>query len=364
MSPLSRSFHLMPVRLAALVLAGGVGMGWPILSIAQKPKQAETRLQFSNTPFDYSITRLTPGYRGIDALQLSKALSQNPFPTRRKFETTGELEQRQRVWTEGSLLGAITPNSLLAFGIVPSNDGDVSIVYDADKAEMVIKISPRFCGGLNKLTLSSATKRLGSYLGTNVFGVKRMVMRSRVASLCLDGLQDIEVRFPVTRDSAPIKRQNARVLLIGTLTAPYIDTTEDYSTPEFDAPSEVQFTFNVLKFRADELWVYNASTGEILYRPHEEAGFDQNGNDALHLAIWAERTYAALALIKKVDTDINHRNKFGATPLHLAVAKRDRKVIDALILAGADQNIRDNDGVTPLEDAKKSGFSDIVELLR
>lgn len=159
--------------------------------------------------------------------------------------------------------------------------------------------------------------------------------------------------------------QYARVLLIGTLTSPYIDSTEDYSAPTINEPAEVQFTYRILKFKTDELWVYDSATGEILYRPHDDADrLDANENNALQLAIWEDRTNAALALIKRGDIDLDHRNKFGATALHLAVAKRDTRVVKSLMTAGVDRSVHDNNGATALESAEKNGFSDIADLLR
>ena len=67
-------------------------------------------------------------------------------------------------------------------------------------------------------------------------------------------------------------------------------------------------------------------------------------------------------------TDIDHINNLGWTALLEAVILGDggpvyKEIVKLLLDAGADAEIADSDGVTPLMHAKKRDYADIVELL-
>ena len=66
---------------------------------------------------------------------------------------------------------------------------------------------------------------------------------------------------------------------------------------------------------------------------------DNNGNNLVHYAIEKNSTF----LLKKalrMSLNLNHKNKLGLTPLHLAAMKAtNREMIDLLINAGANKNI-------------------------
>jgi ankyrin repeat protein len=70
----------------------------------------------------------------------------------------------------------------------------------------------------------------------------------------------------------------------------------------------------------------------------------------------------------KTDIRVNHINKIGWTALHEAIilgdgGERHTEVARLLVDAGADVNLPDKDGVSPLEHAKNRGFSEIVKIL-
>ena len=69
------------------------------------------------------------------------------------------------------------------------------------------------------------------------------------------------------------------------------------------------------------------------------------------------------ALLKK-GADINIKDESGNTPLHDAVRKGDIDSVKILLKAGAKTNIKDKAARTPLELAEKFGHSNIVEKLR
>ena len=62
--------------------------------------------------------------------------------------------------------------------------------------------------------------------------------------------------------------------------------------------------------------------------------------------------------------NVNHKSQmFGTTALHEA-AERDVKLVQVLVEAGADVNVADEDGSTPLSIAQHAGKQDIVKYLQ
>jgi ankyrin repeat protein len=87
------------------------------------------------------------------------------------------------------------------------------------------------------------------------------------------------------------------------------------------------------------------------------------GHTALHIAALAGQADVARLLIAH-GADRNGRLAHnGETPLHLAALFGRRKVIDVLLDMGVDVNIQDNDGVTPLQYARRRLQANAVDLL-
>ena len=73
-------------------------------------------------------------------------------------------------------------------------------------------------------------------------------------------------------------------------------------------------------------------------------------------------------LLENTDIDVNHVNNLGWTALMEAIVLSDggkgqQETIKLLIEYGADVNILDSKGVTPLQHAKSRGFTKIIEIL-
>jgi ankyrin repeat protein len=72
----------------------------------------------------------------------------------------------------------------------------------------------------------------------------------------------------------------------------------------------------------------------------------------------------AVAILLKHGANPNVRNRNGVTPLHFAAYGRaDRKVFELLLAAHANVNLRDSNGDTPLHLAVRNGKQDVVQLL-
>ncbi|WP_339045253.1 ankyrin repeat domain-containing protein [Candidatus Mesenet endosymbiont of Agriotes lineatus] len=100
---------------------------------------------------------------------------------------------------------------------------------------------------------------------------------------------------------------------------------------------------------------------ELCLKPDIE---DTNGNLPIHLA--AEMSNVEIIKLLYADKDtINKKNKYGLTPLHIAVQKECKEAVEVLICGGADIDIQDGSekGDTALIMAVKKDHISIVELL-
>jgi ankyrin repeat protein len=71
----------------------------------------------------------------------------------------------------------------------------------------------------------------------------------------------------------------------------------------------------------------------------------------------------------KTDIRVNHVNRIGWTALHEAIIlgggdARHTEVVQMLVEAGADINLADKDGITPLAHAKNRGYAEMVAILK
>jgi len=68
-------------------------------------------------------------------------------------------------------------------------------------------------------------------------------------------------------------------------------------------------------------------------------------------------------LDKNPDTDLNLLDEYGYAPIHLACDRGNTGIVKILLARGADRNIKDPDGLSPLELSKEAGHSEIEALL-
>lgn len=87
----------------------------------------------------------------------------------------------------------------------------------------------------------------------------------------------------------------------------------------------------------------------------------ENGDTGFTYAVRAENYDVAEALLKSGRLNVNDLNKFGETPLMLAVFKGQDELFDELIAAGADPQRGGN--WTPLHYAATEGRTEFIERL-
>ena len=102
-----------------------------------------------------------------------------------------------------------------------------------------------------------------------------------------------------------------------------------------------------------------------------------NRNTALHLAVWCSKdnytqlhkacqigdVTEVLRLVYVEGDKINVQDNLGYTPLHWACECGHNNILEALMLAGADETFLNDDGKTPAQVAISGGYNEMPKLL-
>ena len=113
----------------------------------------------------------------------------------------------------------------------------------------------------------------------------------------------------------------------------------------------------------------NVSVLDEVLRGDPDVGLTNRfGGTALIPAAHRGHVEMVRALLARTEVDVDHVNDPGWTALLEAVILGDggpahTEIVRMLLEAGADPDIADRDGVTPLEHASRSGYDDIAGLL-
>jgi len=92
--------------------------------------------------------------------------------------------------------------------------------------------------------------------------------------------------------------------------------------------------------------------------------YSPDGHSPLGLACFFGKTTVAMLLIERgADVNAASQNNMQVRPLHSAVARRSRSLIELLIARGADVNAKQQHGYTPLHGAAAVGDQELIEVL-
>ncbi len=137
-----------------------------------------------------------------------------------------------------------------------------------------------------------------------------------------------------------------------------------------DAEADVDIRDN----RLDNPFLYAGAEGLLdILRIVNEAGADPsltNRFGGVALIPASERGHVEVVryLLAESDVDVDHVNRLGWTALLEAIVLSDggpahQEIVGLLIEHGADVDLADGDGVTPLSHARTRGYAEIVRLL-
>jgi len=137
-----------------------------------------------------------------------------------------------------------------------------------------------------------------------------------------------------------------------------------------DAGADVDIRDN----RLDNVFLYAGAEGLLdILRIANDAGADPaltNRFGGIAIIPASERGHVEVVryLLEESDVDVDHVNRLGWTALLEAIILSDggpahREIVRLLLEAGADPDLADGDGVTPLAHARSRGFDEIVALL-
>ena len=90
---------------------------------------------------------------------------------------------------------------------------------------------------------------------------------------------------------------------------------------------------------------------------------DDAGWNLLMLASSSGRTEVVRYLLSSIDSDVNHKNKNGQTPLIYAASKNHPAIVKLLLENNADINVQDRLGSSALHRASSQGHIDVVKIL-
>ena len=131
---------------------------------------------------------------------------------------------------------------------------------------------------------------------------------------------------------------------------------------------------NIRDNRLDNPFLYAGAEGLLdILKLTIAAGADTKltnrfGGTALIPACERGHVEVVKELLTRTDVDVNHVNNLGWTALLEAIilsagGPRHQQIVPLLLDHGADVNIADNDGVTPLQHARRRGFREIEQML-
>jgi TonB family protein len=268
-----------------LLVLGMIAMAMGLMA-QNNEKHSAPSPRFSVLPFDQSVASLKPFYLGNNVTALYEALApRERLLTKSEFETSSAFDERINAFANSSILGSLRPNDVFAFEIKPT------VSYDADsrKLRIVLGNDDSIYGSSDaEICLwSSSSKQGSSYIASNAFGVRKVI--KRVYTIEYNTIfnrpgwfVDAYTRnrygekagFLVEADSPTARRLSAslRILLIGSLVAPFISHQTSGGEPTLDDPIDRTITTRNLHISLDAIWLIDAVSGEVV-AVHNNAAF-------------------------------------------------------------------------------------------
>lgn len=246
---------------------------------------------YSTSAIDLTTQKLPPNYAGNDP-ELIYSQFDKKFGAKGEFETTLQYQERLKNERTKPLFGNFTINNIFTSNVDHSHDnetGKAYIHYDADKevmniASYLIKVPDPYPATTKKQSIGIETiqKPLGTYVGQNSYGAKVNILRENEYRYCLllNNLQDFDLKISTFWDKAtpflfkiPMKagvaqkaKDNIQTLLIYHVVEPFTREQTSHISPTMQNLREGDLNYYYLNAEINEIWFYNAITGEIYYK--------------------------------------------------------------------------------------------------
>ena len=322
---------------------------------------------------DLSAESLPPRSKEASLGKLFAMLERIKEPEKNEYESYLQYFKRREAWLEQL---PYREDRLIAIRL------DAVSKYDPEEKRLVIKAGTDNCGhfshAVKGIKVSSEKTRFEPYVARNALGSAVTVNESTETFYCISASV---ASFSVSAE--PSRARNLKdgfsVIYVGRLQYPYILASDYVSDrPTLNRPYSLHERVAVANFEVKQVLLAEKNTRKVVdkidssvsienhlkvfrrnnnyCRPDENGYIDANGNNELHLLIWRGCSSQAVEMIKLSDPSIfHHKNKFGATPLHLAVSKEDERSIYYLLAAGANPDVKDAQGESPRDLASRKG---------
>ncbi|TEB35145.1 ankyrin [Coprinellus micaceus] len=150
----------------------------------------------------------------------------------------------------------------------------------------------------------------------------------------------------------------------------YVEVAKEFGWDEAVAAPQPSASSSRAAQSEEEEINFDSDEEDWRKRPQRPKGDGSGGgpktaNDASIHGLTVSGDVARLKSLFELNSnlDINEKDQYGYTPLHLACDRGHLDVVKLLLEKGADRSIQDPDEFTPLELAEVAGRTDIVELL-
>ncbi len=308
---------------------------------------------------------LGPNFRGHDVVAVFSAIKSSPWLTpKSEFESTVNFDRRRNTFVDRPLYSNLKPSDYFAFVI----GGDaVEVNYDADfqllsftlTAQTIKFLLEDGSPTLDAIPIRHAVHTRGQYLGSNAFGATTVVTRATSEDYGVAFVPDtwlfgdshaFSYHVPMRPEDARVIKTIAKLLLICRLSEPWLRQQSYRVNPTIDIPSESQFNDRYLQVAPEQLWLFNARTGQVIVKLTEQFVRSQVGvtsaaaralaedggylSDSQVLADKGQASRCAVLSTPSGATVYVDGLNVGVTPLHFFLLRTDKPRTVAVKLEG------------------------------
>ena len=257
-------------------------------SHAQKPVQGSKTPTFLIEPFDLRQTRLKPKFLGNSLPEIYESLlSRDKYFQKSEFETQGTFAERIERFSTTPISNGIRPQDNFAFVITPDTS------YDAEKELLTVRLSSDddvyLAGQSVSCNWAESTKAGTSYVGSNAFGVKKLIRRVNKTryNVVFDRPYWLDTAYKHTENytstgglfieqkpgiDALLLSRTIRVVLIGPLDVPFVSHSVGGDDPTMTKPIDLTIFEHNIHMSLAAVWLVNIVTGEIIQKYSSNRG--------------------------------------------------------------------------------------------